>query len=184
MAPTRPRIDENRVLGAMVSGMLQKQPQGLEAIGFRVQADGTFAYPTQLRARDAGAEPPSLIVDMCSYELELETDGETRVVPLAFKQVEVGMRTFQDRLQGELATPPMQPGAAVRVACRALPKPVNAMSSKAPKPVDVFAGEFTVPEERHPLGHPEGAPGYMVQVTDDSFMFVYESGKVTYQGHL
>lgn len=180
----------NRFTGAMLSGMMANDNSLLETIGFKFSADGSFDYPTKLTpdADFAPADENDLVPEMCTYVLETRIDETERSYPMKYKDAEVGHGSTQNKVTCAPTDLPLEPSKNVHVAIVVTVERLNKMSTscKEPQTRKLFSGSFVVPktENDHPLGHPGGDKGFMVQINLDTFLFVTrETTKISYQGH-
>jgi hypothetical protein len=146
-------------------------------------SQGEIRPPVLLQHDDPSHEADQIITDMCDYHLSIAVDHQaTSLVRMTHRTVEIGMGSWLQRFECTPDTP-MPPDARVHISFVAKPRPVNAFTTRTLKDIVIFSGSFTLSAEykAHHLGHPSGGLGRMVQIDEKSFMFVFDSGEVTYQ---
>ena len=171
------RLTPDQFVGSCLAATLAKDDSPLVAVGFVRDAEGNLSCETVL-AHDPfqgdDARRSATISDPAQLAYTLVIDGTTRI-PMTHRCVPLGMGSIVSRLTADSVPLPADTAHVRLDVTRVNGKPLTT----------VFQGSFSVPTRVHPLGHPNGPEGYMVQVFSKNFLFVQPAlGRVTFQANL
>lgn len=157
----------------MSAAMLQGDTGAAESVGLSVSSDGKLEFSTYMRHHD---ESPAFdIIDPATLKYKLVVCEEA--CDMKHRYVSVGMGALRSRLEAPAHPSLLASGEEVRARLE-----VDTADGK--RVGVVFDGTWTVPAERHALGHPGGRPGYMIPVYERAVLFVFNHGEITWQGNL
>ena len=169
-------VDVDRLMSQFVAAGMLQEPDKVRAVGLEVNEDGVVEFKCRMRhLRDASVGTRLDVIDPGALEYVLVLNGGDEHA-MSHRYVTIGAGTVRSRLEADLPAPPAAAGETARARLE--------VRHKRKTQWIMFDGEWEVPAERHPLGHPEGRSGYMVPVFERAILFVFDCGRVSLQGNL
>ena len=171
--PRPSKLSHDDLLGGLLNVAFAQDSSPLEAIGFVKDKDGSLGCECVLdhTISDADVDTDIAIPEDLTYTLRV---GE-REFKMKHRLVDVGLGARISRLEAD-GVPACAQGDTIDVEVVSF--------SKGKRLRAILAGRFVVPGRRHPLGHPRGSPGYMVQVYEKNMLFVFDKQRWSFQGNL
>ena len=172
------RLTQDQFVGSCLTATLAKDDSPLVEVGFLRDTNGTlycenvFEHDVKALSEDVIISEPSKL----SYTLTL---NDTTHIHMKHECIFIGTSTILSRLVVEDSSIGMfAAGDSIHAKLKIFKE--NGKFLKT-----VYSGRFVVPERMHPLGHPNGPEGFMVQIFPKNMMFVQpKRGRLTFQINL